>query len=80
MVKKAKIIFLGDSGVGKSCVISCITGNPISTTHEVKSYSSSLRSEWTFSENNRKVRRALIDYRSGTQQGKRDLGAFCLHT
>lgn len=37
MVKKAKIIFLGDSAVGKSCIISAINGHPISTTHEVQS-------------------------------------------
>lgn len=35
MIKKAKIIFLGDSGVGKSCIISSIIGNEISTIHEV---------------------------------------------
>ncbi len=79
MVKKAKIIFLGDSGVGKSCIISCITGNPISRTHEVKIYSNSLQLEWTFLENNKKVKRAHIDYRSGTLLAKRDLGVFYLH-
>jgi GTPase SAR1 family protein len=33
MVKKAKIIFLGDTAVGKSCIINAINGHPISNTH-----------------------------------------------
>lgn len=35
MVKKAKIIFLGDTAVGKSCLISAINGHPINTHHLV---------------------------------------------
>lgn len=35
MVKKAKIIFLGDTAVGKSCIISAINGHSISLNHEV---------------------------------------------
>lgn len=35
MAKKAKTIFLGDSGVGKSCIISTICGFPINNTHKV---------------------------------------------
>lgn len=35
MAKKAKAIFLGDSGVGKSCIISAICGLPINNIHKV---------------------------------------------
>jgi GTP-binding protein EngB required for normal cell division len=35
MVKKAKVIFLGDTAVGKSCLISALNGHPISSTHQV---------------------------------------------
>ncbi len=35
MTKKVKAIFLGDSGVGKSCIISAVCGLPINNIHKV---------------------------------------------
>lgn len=35
MTKKVKAIFLGDSGVGKSCIISAVCGLPINSIHKV---------------------------------------------
>lgn len=49
MVKKAKVIFLGDTAVGKSCIISAINGHPFSSMHEVKFMSNiSQQLVWTF--------------------------------
>ena len=35
MNDKIKVIFLGDSSVGKSCIISALNNFPINTVHEV---------------------------------------------
>ena len=35
MFKRAKIIFLGDTAVGKSCIICALNNHPINTLHEV---------------------------------------------
>lgn len=77
MVKKAKVIFLGDTAVGKSCLISALNGHPISTTHQVESNLSSQLLEWTSRPKFAMVPMTSISYSCGILLASKNSEALC---